>query len=49
MNGTRASTGLGNVEDVVYCVDTGPNTIKVRALRHLRKPGALSNEIVLVC
>jgi Fibronectin type III domain len=49
VNGTRASVGLGNVEDIVYCVDTGLNTIKVRVLDTSGNAGPFSNEISLVC
>jgi hypothetical protein len=49
VNGTLASTGLGNVDDIVYCVDTGLNTIKVRALDTSGNAGPFSNEISLVC
>jgi hypothetical protein len=49
VNGTRASTGIGNVEDIVYCVDTGDNTIAVRAIDTSGNVGPFSNEIVFVC
>jgi chitodextrinase len=49
VNGTLASTGLGNVEDIVYCVDTGVNTIAVRALDTSGNASAFSNTIVFVC
>jgi hypothetical protein len=49
VNGTRASTGIGNVEDIVYCVDTGPNTIAVRAIDTSGNVSPFSNEIVFDC
>ena len=49
VNGTRASTGIGNIEDIVYCVDTGPNTIAVRAIDTSGNVSRFSNEIVFVC
>jgi hypothetical protein len=48
-NGTRASTGIGNVEDIVYCEGTGPNTIAVRAIDTSGNTSPFSNEIVFVC
>ena len=49
VNGTLASTGLGNVEDIVYCTLTGPNTIAVRALDTSGNASPFSNELVFVC
>ena len=49
VNGTRASTGIGHVEDIVYCEGTGPNTIAVRAIDTSGNASAFSNEIVFVC
>jgi hypothetical protein len=49
VNGTLASTGLGNDEDIVYCVDTGPNTIAVRAIDTSGNVSPFSNQIVFVC
>jgi hypothetical protein len=49
VNGTRASTGIGNIEDIVYCVDTGPNTIAVRAIDTSGNVSPFSNEIVFDC
>ena len=49
VNGTLASTGIGNVEDIVYCTLTGPNTIKVRAVDTSGNASAFSNELVFVC
>jgi chitodextrinase len=49
VNGTLASTGIGNVDDIVYCVDTGPNTIAVRAMDTSGNASAFSNELVFAC
>jgi len=49
VNGVLASTGLGNVEDIVYCTLTGPNTIAVRALDTSGNASPFSNELVFVC
>jgi chitodextrinase len=49
VNGVRASTGVSNVNDIVYCQDTGLNVIKVRALDTSGNAGPFSNEISLVC
>jgi chitodextrinase len=49
VNGVRASTGIGNVEDIVYCTETGPNRIAVRAIDTSGNVSPFSNEIVFVC
>jgi hypothetical protein len=49
VNGVLTSTGLGNIEDIVYCTETGPNTIKVRALDTSGNASSFSNELVFVC
>jgi chitodextrinase len=49
VNGARASTGIGNVDDIVYCADTGPNTVAVRAVDTSGNVSPFSNEIVFVC
>jgi chitodextrinase len=49
VNGTRASTGIGNVDDIVYCTENGPNTIAVRAIDTSGNVSPFSNEIVFVC
>jgi Fibronectin type III domain len=49
VNGTRASTGIGNIEDIVHWVDTGPNTIAVRAMDTSGNVSPFSNEIVFDC
>lgn len=49
VNGVRASTGIGNVDDIVYCQATGPNTIAVRVVDTSGNVGAFSNQIVFDC
>jgi hypothetical protein len=49
VNGTRASAGIGNVDDIVYCTANGPNTIAVRAIDTSGNASPFSNEIVFVC
>lgn len=49
VNGALASTGIGDVEDIVYCTDSGPNTIAVRAIDTSGNVSPFSNEIVFVC
>jgi Fibronectin type III domain len=49
VNGARASTGIGRVDDIVYCTETGPNTIAVRAMDTSGNVSPFSNEIVFVC
>jgi chitodextrinase len=49
VNGARASTGIGNVEDVVYCTANGPNTIAVRAIDTSGNASPFSNELVFTC
>lgn len=49
VNGTLVSSGIGNDEDIVYCLDTGSNAIRVRAVDTSGNAGPLSNEIVLIC
>jgi len=49
VNGVRVSTGIGNVEDIVYCQVTGENRIAVRAIDTSGNVSAFSNEIVFVC
>jgi predicted phage tail protein len=49
INGVRVSTGIGNVEDIVYCQVTGENRIAVRAIDTSGNISAFSNEIVFVC
>jgi hypothetical protein len=49
VNGVRASTGIGNVEDIVYCEATGPNTIAVRAIDTSGNVSPFSNAIVFDC
>jgi hypothetical protein len=49
VNGVRASTGIGNVDDIVYCTETGSNTIAVRAVDTSGNVSPFSNEIVFVC
>jgi hypothetical protein len=49
VNGALASTGIGNVDDVVYCTATGPNTIAVRAIDTSGNAGPFSNELVFTC
>lgn len=49
VNDELASTGIGNVDDIVYCTLTGANTIKVRAMDTSGNVSAFSNELVFVC
>jgi hypothetical protein len=49
VNGVRASTGIGLVEDIVYCTETGPNTIAVRAIDTSGNVSPFSNELVFAC
>ena len=49
INGVLVSSGIGNVEDIVYCAVTGANAITVRAVDTSGNAGPFSNEIVLVC
>jgi chitodextrinase len=49
VNGVLASSGIGNNEDIVYCTQTGPNTIKVRAVDPSGNAGPFSNEIIFIC
>jgi chitodextrinase len=49
VNGVRASTSIGRVDDIVYCTETGPNTIAVRAIDTSGNVSPFSNEIVFVC
>ena len=49
VNGALASTGVGNVDDIVYCTATGPNTIAVRAVDTSGNASAFSNQIVFDC
>jgi chitodextrinase len=47
--GVRASTGIGNIEDVVYCQVTGPNTVAVRTIDTSGNVSPFSKEIVFDC
>ncbi len=49
VNGVLASSGIGAVEDIVYCAVTGANAITVRAVDTSGNAGPFSNEIVIVC
>jgi hypothetical protein len=49
VNGELASTGIGNVDDIVYCAASGPNTIAVRAIDTSGNVSPSSNEIVFDC
>jgi chitodextrinase len=49
VNGALASSGIGNVEDIVYCAVTGPNRIAVRAVDTSGNASAFSNEIEFDC
>jgi chitodextrinase len=48
-NGERVSTGIGAVEDIVYCTLTGVNTLAVRAIDTSGNASPFSNEITFVC
>lgn len=49
VNGVRVSSAIGYDEDIVYCLDTGSNAIRVRAVDTSGNAGPFSNEIVLIC
>jgi len=49
VNGVLVSSGIGNVEDIVYCAVTGANAVTVRSVDTSGNAGPFSNEIVLVC
>ncbi len=49
VNGVLASTVIGNVEDIVYCSESGPNTIAVRAIDTSGNVSPFSNEVIFVC
>jgi hypothetical protein len=49
VSGMRASTGIGNVDDIVYCQASGPNTVAVRAIDTSGNVSPFSNEIVFDC
>jgi Fibronectin type III domain len=49
VNGALTSTGIGNVDDIVYCAAAGPSTIAVRAMDTSGNVAAFSNEIVFDC
>jgi hypothetical protein len=49
VNGVLTSTGIGNVDDIVYCADTGPNTIAVRAMDTSGNVSSFSSQLVFDC
>jgi chitodextrinase len=49
VNDVLASSGIGNVDDIVYCTLTGENRIAVRAVDTSGNASAFSNEIVFGC
>jgi hypothetical protein len=49
VNDVLTSSGIGNVDDIVYCNGTGPNRIAVRAVDTSGNASGFSNEIVFGC
>ncbi len=49
VNGTLASTSIGLIADIVYCTETGPNTIAVRAVDTSGNASPFSNTLIFVC
>lgn len=49
VNGIPEHAALGNGDTIVYCRDTGPNTITVRAIDSSGNASGFSNQIVFDC